>query len=90
MYPFNLNNLAQNPGHSRCLLNICGKRDTQLIVLLLFLLFRVAPMAYRSSQARGVEWELQLLAYATAHSNAISEPCLGPAPQLTATGSPTH
>ena len=50
---------------------------------MLALLFRAAPVAYGSFQARG-----QIGASAAGlhhrHSNAGSEPCLRPTPQLTA------
>ena len=69
--------------------NICFqvKRFFLLLFFGLFVIFRAAPMAYGSSQARG-------LIRATAaglhhsHSNAISEPCLWPTPQLMARPDP--
>ena len=50
-----------------------------------FRLFRAAPVAYRSSQAR-VESELQLLAYVTA--TGLQDLSLQLTPQLTATPDP--
>ena len=56
-------------------------------VCVYLLLFRYAPTAYGSSQARG-----QIGAAATSlhhsHSNSGSEPCLRPIPQLKATPDP--
>ena len=65
-----------------------------LLLLLLFFFFfhpfdfsRAAPTAYGGSQARGL-----IGAVATglrqSHSNAVSEPCLRPTPQCTATPDP--
>ena len=52
-----------------------------------FLLFRAVPAAYGGSQARGL-----IGAPASglhhSHSNARSQPCLRPTPQLTATPDP--
>ena len=48
-----------------------------------FLLFRAAPVPYRSSQARG-----QIRATAVGHSHTGSELCLRPVPQLTTTWDP--
>ena len=50
-----------------------------------FLLFRAAPEAYRSSQARGL---IGATAAGHSHSHTGSEPCLQPTPQLTATLDP--
>ena len=46
---------------------------------MIFFLFRAAPIAYGSSQAKGSNWNLY-----NSHSNAGSEPHLWPTPQLTA------
>ena len=58
-----------------------------LLLLLVFCLFRAIPTAYGGSQARG-----PIGAVATglhhSHSNARSEPCLRPIPQLMATPDP--
>ena len=66
----------------------CGCLSTRRCPVVLFIcLFRTAPAAYGGSQARG-----PIGAVATglsqSHSNAGSEPCLGPTPQLTATPDP--
>ena len=52
-----------------------------------FFHFRAAPTAYGGSQARGL---IQAVAsgLCRSHSNARSEPCLQPTPQLTATPGP--
>ena len=53
----------------------------------LFLSFRAAPAAYGCSQARG---RIRAVAagLCQSYSNAGSEPCLRPTPQLTATPDP--
>ena len=52
-----------------------------IIIIIIFAFLRAAPTVYGSSQARG-----QIGATATrlehSHSNAGSEPCLWPTPQL--------
>ena len=54
-----------------------------------FFCFKVAPVAYESSQAGlGVELELQSLAYTTATATLNPKPCLRPKLQLTATPNP--
>ena len=57
------------------------------IAIFFFCHFRVAPVAYGGSKARG-----QIGAIATdlhhSHSKASSKPCLQPTPQLTATPDP--
>ena len=52
-----------------------------------FCLFRAAPLAYGSSQARGESAAAASLCHS--HSNTRSEPCLRPTPQLTATRDPS-
>ena len=72
-----------------------GKSSSPVFLLVmrfvyLFGVFRAAPVAYEGSQARGL---IRAVAAGLrqSHSNAISEPCLWPTPQLTAnTGSLTH
>ena len=53
----------------------------QLLLLLLFLLFRATPAAYGGSQARG---GIGASAAALRHSHVGSEPHLRPTPQLMA------
>ena len=53
----------------------------------LFLLFRAAPAAYGGSQAKG-RIGAAAAGLRHSHSNARSEPCLQPTPQLTATPDP--
>ena len=54
-----------------------------------FCLFRAAPMAYGGSQARGrIRTTAAGLRDSHGHSNAGSEPCLQPTPQLMATLDP--
>ena len=50
-----------------------------------FCLFKAAPEAYGGSQARDL---IGAVAAGHSHSKAISEPPLGPTPQLTATLDP--
>ena len=52
-----------------------------------FLLFRIIPVAYGSSQARGWIGATAACLHHS-HSNARSEPCLQPAPQFTETPDP--
>ena len=47
------------------------------------LLFRATPVAYGGSQARGPIGAVAACLHHS-HSNAISEPCLPPTPQVTA------
>ena len=54
---------------------------------LIFLLFRVAPTAYGSSQAKG-QIRATLAGLHHRHSNAGSEPCLRATPHLMATLNP--
>ena len=54
-----------------------------LLLLLLFCLFRVSPMAYGGSQARG-RVRAVAASLCQSHGNAKSEPRLWPTPQLTA------
>ena len=57
------------------------------VCLFVFLLFRAVLVAYRNSQARGrIRTTAARLHYS--HSNAGSEPHLGPTPQLVATLGP--
>ena len=62
-------------------------KKKKVILIFLFCLFRAAPAAYGSSQARG-----QIGATAVdqghSHNNANSEPCLRPTPELTAMPDP--
>ena len=51
----------------------------------MFLLFRAAPSAYGSSQARG---QMGAATVGLRHSNSISQPYLQPTPQFTATLDP--
>ena len=55
--------------------------------LIVFCPFRDAPMAYGGSQARGPIRATAASPYQS-HSNARSEPCQRPTPQLTATPDP--
>ena len=57
------------------------------LVFWLFAFSRAAPAAYRSSQARGLMRAVAAGLHHS-HSNARSEPCLQPTPQLTATPNP--
>ena len=54
---------------------------------LFFLLFRATPVAYGLSQARG-PIRATAAGLRHSHSNAISEPCLQPTPELTAIPDP--
>ena len=56
-----------------------------LLLFCLFVLFTAIPAACGSSQARG---SIGATAASRSHSNAGSEPCLRPTPQLTATLDP--
>ena len=55
------------------------------IFIYLLLLFRVTPMAYGDSQARG---PVGAVAPSLRHSHTRSKPCLWPIPQFTATTDP--
>ena len=55
------------------------------VCFVLFLLFRATPTAYGSSQARGL---IGAAGLHHSHSNARSEPCLQPTPQLMAMPDP--
>ena len=57
------------------------------LLIYLFLLFRVAPMAYGSSQARG-RFGAMAAGLCHCHSSARSKPRLQPTVQLTATSDP--
>ena len=57
------------------------------IYFLFFCLFRTTPMACGGSQARGLIGAAAASLHQS-HSNAGSEPCLRPTPQLTATLDP--
>ena len=54
------------------------------LFIFVFCLFRAIPTAYGGSQARGLIGAVAL-GLCQSHSNARSEPCLQPTPQLTAT-----
>ena len=56
-----------------------------LLFVFLFLLYRAAAVPYEGSQARGQDG---VAAAGLCHSNAGSEQCLRPTPQLTATPDP--
>ena len=80
-----LTTLAQ-PVHSLCGCIWYKMTHTQkkLLLFIFFGLFRATPGAYRGFQARG--WiEAVAADLRHRHSNARSEPCLRPTPQLTAT-----
>ena len=71
-------------------LEVRGSRCTTLnglncSLFFFFGLFRAAPTAYRSSQARG---QIRAVVASHSHSHAKSEPHLQPTPQLTATQDP--
>ena len=53
------------------------------LIFFFFLLFRAAPTAYGSSQARG-RIRATAAGLCHSHNNAGSKPCLWPTPQLTA------
>ena len=57
------------------------------VYLFIFCLFRAASMAYGGSQARGLIKAVAASLHQS-HSNARSEPCLQPIPQLMATQDP--
>ena len=58
-----------------------------LVLVSFFCLFRAAPTAYGGSQAKG-PIGATAISLCQSHSNARSEPCLQPIPQLTATSDP--
>ena len=62
----------------------CPSSINNLFFFFFFAFSRAAPATYGSSQARGL---IRAVAAGLhhSHSNAGSEPCLGPIPQLTAT-----
>ena len=64
-----------------------GIRGLFYLFIFFFLLFRAAPVAYGSSQARD-QIETAAAGQYHRHSNATSEPCLQPTPQLMATPDP--
>ena len=57
-----------------------------LFLFLSFCLFRATPVAHGGAQARGLRAVATSLCQS--HSNAVSEPCLRPTPQLTAMPDP--
>ena len=59
-----------------------------VVVAVAVCLFRITPMAYAGSQARGPIGAAVTSLYHR-HSNAGSEQCLRPTPQLTATPDPS-
>jgi len=61
--------------------------DTIVCMSFFFFLFRAAPVTYGSSQARG-QIRVAAIDLHHSHSNAGSELCLQPAPQLMATPDP--
>ena len=61
--------------------------NTILFFFGLFTISRAVPVAYGGSQARG-RIETVATGLRHRHSNMGSEPCLQPAPQLTATPDP--
>ena len=63
------------------LMNIDAKILNKILFIYLIFLFRAAPVAYGSSQARG--W-ITAAAISLGHSNARSVPYLRPTPQLLA------
>ena len=58
-----------------------------VLFIYLFSLFRATPAAYRGSQARGLIG-VEAAGLCQSHSNAGSELCLRPTPQLPATPDP--
>ena len=59
----------------------------QFFVVVVFCCFRAIPTAYGGSQARGLTRPIAAGLHQS-HSNARSEPCLRPTPQLTPTPDP--
>ena len=84
-------NLKEKGNNNGKVLKIFRPKDTRVglffVCFCLFCLFRAPLVAYGGSQARGL-----IRAVATglrqSHSNARSEPCLRPTPQLMATLDP--
>ena len=59
-----------------------------IVIIIIILIFLGLHPQYMEVSRPGVESELQLLAYPTAHSDVGSEPRLRPTPQLTAPPDP--
>ena len=66
---------------------LCRGRSFCCFLFVYFGLFRVTPMAYGSSWARSWTGD-SAASLRHSHSNARSEPCLQPTPQLTGTSDP--